>query len=569
MMRSHTPGLHLILGAALALGACTGNFGEGPPGLPGEPELPVTTIDCTKGIHPGSSPIRRLTRFEYNNTVRDLLGDTTSPADIFPPEEEALGFDNQAEALGVTQLLAEHYLKASEEIAARATLDLPKLLSCDPAVAGQDACAKQFIEVFGKRAYRKPLSTEQSRRLYDVYAWGRDNYDFTKGIALVIEAVLQSPYFLYRFEVGLGRETASTEEPLEGLIKVNEVTLLDPYEMAARLSYLLWGSMPDDELFAAADQGKLLTKEEVKEQAERMLNDPRAKEAVRSFNYQWLGLKPLVNATKDPTIYPAFNEDLRPLLREEMLSFMEQVIFEDNGTVKDLFTASYTMMNAELAMFYGFYGVSGPQSDAFERVPLDGAKRKGLLSQGALMTVYAKPNQSSPVHRGKFVREKLLCQLLPPPPADIPITAPEVDPNATTREKFEEHRTNPACASCHELIDPIGYGFEHYDGIGLWRDKDHGFPVDATGELTKTKSVNGDFDGAIELSDRLSESEEVRQCVATQWFRYGYGHAEHAEDQCTMAELQESFAASGYNIRSLLVALTQTNAFRYRRVVKP
>ncbi len=167
------------------------------------------------------------------------------------------------------------------------------------------------------------------------------------------------------------------------------------------------------------------------------------------------------------------------------------------------------------------------------------------------------------------MREKLLCQLLPPPPADIPITAPEVDPNATTREKFEEHRTNPACASCHELIDPIGYGFEHYDGIGLWRDKDHGFPVDATGELTKTKSVNGDFDGAIELSDRLSESEEVRQCVATQWFRYGYGHAEHAEDQCTMAELQESFAASGYNIRSLLVALTQTNAFRYRRVVKP
>ena len=538
--------------AALGLAACTGTIGD-----PDDGAIPVGKSDealCTTK-QPGESPIRRMTRFEYDNTVRDLVGDTTRPASSFVVEEEALGFNNQATALGVTQLLAEQYMEAAEAIATRATAKLDELLEgCDPAGSGEDVCGQQFVDAFGLRAFRRPLQPEEAERLMAVFDWGLSEYDFRTGIELVIQTALQSPHFLYRVEFGM-------PDPVEG-----DVVQLDHYEIASRLSYMLWNSMPDDELFTAAAAGELGTPEEVAAQARRMLDDGRARAAVKNFHTQWLQLRNIGTITKDPITYPSYEDGLRDLWQAETEAFLDYVVFEGEGDVATLLTAPYSMMNAELA---AFYGLEGPSGEAFERVDLDSAQRAGFLTHASLLAVHAKPNQSSPVHRGKFVREQLLCQILPPPPPDLMVEAPDVDPNATTRDKFAEHSENPSCSGCHELMDPVGFGFEHYDGIGQWRDKDHGIAVDASGELLQTEDIDGPFDGAVELAQKLAQSEDVRACVATQWFRFAYGRAEQPADACNIKTVQEAFAAASYDIKELLVALTQTDAFLYRKAVVP
>ncbi|WP_437681276.1 DUF1592 domain-containing protein [Sorangium sp. So ce131] len=508
-------------------------------------------------IQPGASPLRRMTRFEYNNTVRDLLGDDSAPADAFVTEEEALGFNNQAAALGVTQLLAEQLMKASEEVAERAARDLDRLFEgCDPAMQGADVCAAELIERLGKRAFRRPLTPAEVERFARLFAWGNDEHDLSTGVSVVIQAMLQSPHFLYRVEHGMPDPDARGVAPLSD------------HEIASRLSYLLWSSMPDDALFAAADSGELHTPEQIAAQARRLLEDPRARAAVADFHAQWLGLTHIDTLNKDPAVYPSFREGIGSLLRAETEAFLDHVVFEDDaGDVATLLSAPYSLMNAELRAFYGLGAPAGGAGapDAFEVVPLDPAQRAGVLTHASLLAVHAKPDQSSPIHRGKFVRERLLCQTLPPPPANIEIRPPEVKPGIPTRRGFEQHADNPGCAGCHRLMDPIGFGFERYDGIGLYREVDQGAPVDASGEILGSAETDGRFDGAVELAHKLAQSDEVRSCVATQWFRFGYGRAEQAEDECSMAQIQEAFAESGYNIKELLVALTQTDAFRYRR----
>lgn len=494
-----------------------------------------------------------MTRFEYDNTVLELLGDDTRPAQSFVPEEEALGFDNQAAALGVTQILAEQYMVASEKVAARAVLKPDALLPCSPVAGDERACAEKFVTTFGRRAYRRPLESDEVSRLLAVYDWGFTEVGFSRGIELVIQAMLQSPHFLYRVEFGM-----------PNLIE-KDIIALTPHEVASRLSYMLWSSMPDAELFAAADAGRLGTAREVETQARRMLEDPRARQAVANFNAQWLGLSHMESMKKDPATYPKYDESLRPLWREETMAFLDDVIFDGQGDVATLFTATHSVMNAQLATFYGIEG--GPTTDAFVRVELDPARAAGVLTQGSVLAVTGKPNQSSPVHRGKFVRERLLCQTIPPPPNNVVATPPDLSPDLTTRERYSEHSENPSCAGCHLKMDPIGFGFEHYDGIGLWRDAENGLPVDDTGEILDTRNIDGPFEGLVDLGKKLAESEEARQCVATQWFRYGYGRAEGADDYCTMKDLQETFAKKNFNIKELLVALTQTDAFRYRRAI--
>ncbi len=271
--------------------------------------------------------------------------------------------------------------------------------------------------------------------------------------------MLQSPRFLYRVEMGM--PDLLTGQP--------DVTALDSWEVATRLSFLLWSSIPDEELFAAAEADALGDAASIEKQARRMLEDPRARDAVANFHEQWLGLGKIGTLNKDVAVYPTYTPALRPLWEKETLSFLDHVVFDDDkGDVKTMLTAPYSMMNADLA---AFYGVSGPKGAAFERVDLDPAQRAGLLTQASLLAVNSKPNQSSPIHRGKFVRERLLCQTLAPPPNNVNIQPPEVDPTATTREKFSQHSSDPACAGCHRLMDPIGFGFESYDGIGQFRTR--------------------------------------------------------------------------------------------------
>jgi hypothetical protein len=493
---------------------------------------------------PGPTPLRRLTHREYDATIRDLLGDDSHPSATFPVETSPTGFDNEAQALDVDGMLAEEYLAAAETIAAAA--DLAALLPCDPAVDGEDACAAEFIAELGLRAFRRPLDADLEARYVALFADSRDAWGFDRALELVVVAMLQSPRLLYRVELGLADD--------DGDAKVR----LDDWEIASRLSYLLWGSMPDDELFAAASAGELATPDQVRGQTERMLDDPRARAMVSEFHAQWLKLPALATISKDEAVYPGFDA-LRPAFEAETRAFVEHVVFDGEGDVQTLLTAPYTFVNDELA---ALYGVALPAGTALERVDLPAGQRAGLLTQGAVLAVHAKPDQSSPVLRGRFVRERLLCEAMPEPPANVDTTPPEVDPDASTRDRFEQHTSDPTCATCHVLLDPLGFGLEHYDGIGRWRDVDGASAVDASGSI-RTSAGDVPFDGALELAAWLADSSQVRACVVTQWFTWSHGRAPDLVDACTTETLVDAFTAADGDIRELLVALTQTEAFYY------
>ena len=542
---------YLTLAAALLAG-CTGSIG-------GDGERAINDT-VAKSLCVVDTPIRRLTRFEYNRTVRDLLGDTSNPADVLPPEEEVAGFNNQAAALTSSDLLIEQYMKVAEDVSARAVGNMEALIpGCDPDLDGNDACASSFIRDFGKRAFRRPLSQTEIERFKSVFDWAIADADlgrFEDGIEVVLQAMLQSPSFLYRPELGEGT-------PIEG-----DVVPFTSWEMATKLSYMLWNTMPDDVLFAAAEADELRTKEQISAQATRMLEDEKARDLVRNFHTQWLQLTHLDSVTKDTGVYPAYQSSLRGLWKEEIQTFVEQVVLEGDGSLETLLTADYAFMNEQLAGFYGddvLDSVSGPE---FRQVQVDPERRAGFLTSAGLMATHANINQSSPVFRGKFVREQLMCNTLPLPPNDLVIEPPQLDPTKTTKEQFEEIGANPACAGCHTLMNPIGFIFEHYDGIGQWRDQQNGKNIDATGEVVQTDDIDGDYDGAVELASALAGSTQVRECVSSQWFRFAYNRTVTAEDSCSVEQLNDVFRSSGFNIKALLVALTQTNAFLYRRAVE-
>jgi hypothetical protein len=547
------------LAAVVVTAGCSGAIGSGGQGQPGGND--AVNDNIAKGLCVVDTPIRRLTRFEYNNTVRDLIGDTTNPADVLPPEEEVAGFNNQAAALTTSDLLIEQYQKVAEDVAARAVQNIGSLIpDCDPGVDGADTCATRFIDDFAMRAFRRPVTLSESTRyksLFDSAIADPDLGRFEDGLQMVIEAVLQSPSFLYRVEVG-------EETPIEG-----DVVPFTSWEMATKLSYMLWNTMPDAELFAAASADELRTKEQIEAQARRMVDDDKARDLIRNFHTQWLQLGHLDSVTKDTGVYPEFRGSLRDLWKEEIQRLIEYVILEDDGSLNTLLTADFSFMNEELAAFYGEDVVDNVSGTEFQRVQLNPERRAGLVSTAGIMATHANLNQSSPVFRGKFVREQLMCDTLPLPPNDLVIEPPELDPTKTTKEQFEEIGANPACSGCHSLMNPIGFIFEHYDGIGQWRDEQNGKPIDAVGEVVLTEDIDGTYDGAVELAQALAASEQVRECVASQWFRFGYNRTVTQEDRCSMDQLAESFAASGYDIKELLVGLTQTNAFLYRRAVVP
>jgi hypothetical protein len=546
----------LLTLAVLPLLACNPKLGT-------EDEDEGKLSECESSLKPGPTPIRRLTRVEYNNTIYQLFGDNSKPANAFPPDEEAGGFDNQADVLVVSPLLAENYLSAAENLAVTHTPSLMQQLpNCQGNSVNQATCtsdAEAFVRSFGKLVFRRPLTEDEVQTYVELFAKGtaldQEPYSPKMGVQLVVQALLQSPNFIYRVEFGMA-------DPSEG-----DVVELTHYEIASRLSYLLWNSMPDALLFEAADAELLHDPAEIEAQARRMLDTPRAREAVRNFHRQWLHLdeiEPVILANgKDPDIYPEFYHGLPSLWRSETEAFIDHAVFEEDANLEFLFTAPYTMMNEELA---DFYGVDGPKGVEFTRVDLDPSKYAGFMTHPGLMALFAKPNRSSPIHRGKFVRETILCQTPPTPPDNVP-EPPSVDESQTTREQFAEHSENPVCAGCHSLMDPIGFGFEHFDGIGRYRDTEWGLEVDAAGELQGT-DIDGTFNGAVELAHLLASSEQVKACVVNQWFKFGYGRFETDEDECSVDEIHAAFAASNYDIKELIIALTLTDAFRYRHAVQ-
>jgi hypothetical protein len=540
-------------GSPGAGGTSNGGSGATDPGTgTGSVTGTVTAADCEKApVAPGPSFMRRLNRFEYDNTIRDLLGDTSNPADAFPSEEIRLGFDNNATALQVSPALVEQYMTAAETLATTAvTKNMKSLVSCDPTAVGADACAETFIDSFGTKAYRRPLTSDEATAMKAVFDVGAKT-DFTSGVRLVIETMIQSAPFLYRVEFG------ATPTGSEQIVK------LTSYEMASRLSYLLWQSMPDDELLAAAKADQLTDAGDVDTQVTRMMQDPKAHDVFAHFHQQWLKLDGIANLDKDATVFPNFDTNLTPLMAQETSQFLDYVVWQGGGTLDDLLTSPVSFQNAKLA---GYYGTSGVTGTDFAKVTLDPKTNAGILTKGGLMAMLGKANDTAPVQRGKFVREQLLCQPLSPPPANIQIKPPELSSSLSTRERFAAHRTQPLCASCHDLMDPIGLGFENYDGAGHYRTTQNGMTIDASGEVLQS-DISGTFNGAVDLAQQLAGSDQVRNCVTTSWFRYAYGRAETTDDACTLVNVNKKFSDAKHDLKSLLVSLTQTDAFLYRKVI--
>jgi hypothetical protein len=551
-----------IFAAALSLASCTGTVMD--PAHPPEPEPPIdepptgpaaTPDMCRDGkVRPGRAPLRRLTRFEYNNTVRDLLGDVSSPANALPAEELGNGFGNDAAAQAVSTLLAEEYATVAEGIAARATQTpaaLGKLHACGATVTAgtEESCARSIIEGLAPRAFRRPLASGEADDLLALYraTRGLAGATFATAVAAMIEAVLQAPDFLYRVELG----TPDRERP--------ELRRPTGDEMASRLSYFLWGTMPDPTLRMAARSGELLTADGVLAQATRMLADPKARPMVRYFFDNLLPISGLTDLERDPKLYPEYTAVLGALMQQETQRLLEYEVFEANGSWASALTAPYTFLNGPLATFYKVPGVQGM---AFQKVPVDPQKRLGIITHASIMSGTTHSNHTNPVVRGAFIAGKLLCLKIPLPDASIAekIKPPDPYSGKTARDRYTQHQQDPVCRGCHASMDPLGFTLENFDAIGRYRAEENGVTIDASGSVPGS---DGMVSGAAEMMRKVAELESAQSCFAGQFIQFAFGKSLGPEDACLQSAVDTAFTKAGGNIKQLLLALTQTDAFVY------
>jgi hypothetical protein len=655
-----------------------------------------TDSQQTTGLNPGAgedveagqSTWRRLNRVEYNNTVRDLLNTSLTPADDFPSDEHGYGFDNIAEVLSLSPLHLELFERAADLLVADAlriplhepahlslngsfleatcgeshqgiawnlwsngeatgTLDLPldgtyflgarvwarqagdedaqvrllfdgdelgvfditgtldhpqelavskwtvegehtltveflneyyeptlaenrqvligaiqatgptdllpydeaprfRVFTCDGAEVGNEKCARQILEEFGRKAWRRPLNQQELDGLMALVQLGwSDGLDYEEGLGLGLKALFLSPDFLFRVEL-LEDPFAPVSEPLTD------------FEIASRLSYFLWSSMPDDILFELAQQGQLRDPEIISAQVARMIEDPRSNALVDNFAGQWLYMRSTDDVSPDPWHYPDFDEALRHAMRTEMELFFETFLFEERSML-ELLTGTDVFVNERLAQHYGIAGVTG---EAFQRMDGSAYYRGGLLAQAGLLTILSKPTRTSVVKRGKWVLTQLLCSepAAPPPGVEALIDSEDAIEGKTLKQVLEVHRSDPACAGCHAVIDPIGFGLEKFDGIGARRELDNEIPIDDTGVMENGST----FSGAREMAEILVEDERYASCIVEQLFVYGLGRGIQASDTPYLEEIEAAFVASDYRLSTLIQLIATSVPFRYR-----
>ena len=654
----------------------------------------INRIDCTQQSDPGQVTIRRLNRFEYRNTIRDLLGVDYSPAESFPGDDVGYGFDNIGDVMSLPTLLMEKYLAAAEEISQEAIPaavqekdlrmvikgrdfkgrmekeyfddddgkiitgvgqiskrfnipengkyefklyaygqfagdELPKLTfdidgkeqrrleieepqSKPREIAmtveltkGRHQVAVGFLNDFynpdakdrnqrdrnlvvsrliisgpvdrkvqdsaeeselifvrpkskadireasykvlqrlASRAYRRPVTREEVRRLQQIVAMViKDGGSYDDGIRLALQAVLVSPHFLFKIE-----------QPPEA----DSVRTLNDYELAVSLSYFLWSSMPDDQLFRVSHRDQLHEGENLKSEIARMLKDEKSHAMTKNFGLQWLQLRNLNDIEPDQRMFPEFDEELRDAMyRETELLFQE--IINDDLSIFTLLTADFTFVNEKLAKHYELLNVQG---DKFRRVSLKATNRRGLLTHASLLTITSNPTRTSPVKRGKWVLENLLGAPPPPPAPDVmPLEDQEL--TGTLREQMKQHRENPSCASCHAGMDPIGFALENFDAVGRWREKDGGSLIDPQGTLPDGSS----FSGAIELQNVLSRArrENFARCFAEKMLTYALGRGLDYYDQCAVIKIVETAREQDYRYSAFVRAVVMSEPFQKRR----
>ncbi len=511
----------------------------------------VAKVDCSKLSQPGQVTIRRLNRAEYNNTIRDLTQIDYRPADDFPADDVGSGFDNIAEVLSLPPLLMEKYLSAAEAIVERifaSEASKRRVFQKWPGGGNAaDESAAQELERFASRAFRRPAKSDEVGRLMELYAAERDaGLPYPDSLALPFTAVLASPHFLFRLEL----------DPSES----GTIRELNDFELATRLSYFLWSSMPDDPLFELASQGKLGEPDELTRQVRRMLSDAKSEAFVGNFIGQWLQLRSLAKLTPDPERFPSFDESLRAAMLEETQQFARAILRQDRS-VLDFLDADYTYLNERLARHYGIDSVTG---DEFREVRLTDPRRGGVLTQASILTLTSNPTRTSPVKRGKWILENMLGAPPPPPPPGVPLLAEEGETEllGSLRERMEQHRSDPACAVCHTKMDAIGFGFENFDAIGAWRDRDGRFEIDPSGTLPGRQS----FQGPAELRHILKDQrrDQFVRCLTEKILTYALGRELQSFDRCAVDDIMNRLARQEYRFSELVLGVVESEPFRKR-----
>jgi len=561
---------------------------------------------CMNGIDAGYTGLKRLTRFEYNRVVNDIFNTNDDYSESFNQDAKVGNFSfNTVFALSEQQV--QQHLETAEKVARSASENLVDWMPCDivqnamnPIDVGADqcnatsdcrakfdgatdckdsksdqsicmcgsqacaqpsltimsmneqlsaeACLDLTIETVIKKAYRRPVTDEEKEAFVSLYELGVKNSSVNDGIRLMIQAALSSPNFIYQFEFG-GKEI----EP--GLVELSQ------YELAGRLAFYLWRSVPDEALLAAADNNELSTQAQIRAQAERMLDDEKSKAVVAQFHKEWMQLlEPIIGDE---------HEELMRAANVDTVNTIISLVFNDDASFESLFDVPYGFLNEQTLDLYEVNSMpTGQLEDGYARYELE-SDRQGLLTRSSFLM-----SNSPPSGRGGFVREQVLCGHVPPPPVDVDTALKDIpDPDASPREKWRAHLEQPGCGGCHILLDPLGFAFDHYDRTGKWRDNlvsvsGKKWPVEDTGEVVATSDIDGMFTGAIELQNKLASSEDSKACYNSQWLRYATGRAPSVGDSCSLAMINMAAKNANYNIRDIMISVTLTDAFRHARTEK-
>lgn len=531
------------------------NASGDPPSTP-ESDDPYAIPDAPPASALIETPrVARLSRQQWSNTVRDLLYlSDISDIDEDVSGDALIGFDSEADALYVTEQLRRDLADAAERLADRVTEDPAALARLIPPDAPTELTerAHAFVESFGLRAFRRPLTEGEIATHSSLFDQGPTLYPgvdpFVAGASLVIQAMLQSPHFLYRTELG-------SDDTGDGVVP------LDAYEVASKLAFALTNTMPDDELFAAAAAGELQDRASITAHAERLLDGPNGVAGLANFNFQVYRMGTYDGITRDPDIFPAFVPEAPASMRQEMLLFLERT-FREGGGVKDYYTAPVGFANSALAPIYELDGTFSDET--FTEVSLDPSRRSGLLTRAGFLSSYISGTDPDIIHRGVFIATRLLCVKLPPPDPNA-TSLVELQPNMTNRERVEASTGKDTCGEvCHSaLFNPLGYAFENYDAIGQYRTTDRGFPVDAADSYTLDGRLQ-EFANGVELSQLLAEAKQTHSCYTRNLTSYLHGRLMHSEDEPMIDYYARLSRAGMLSVRDLVLDIVTGDSFLTR-----
>ncbi len=513
-------------------------------------EARLQDFDCGSVSRPGRVTMRRLNRTEYDNTIRDLTGLDLRLANDFPSDDVGNGFDNIGDVLTLPPILMEKYL-ASAQAVAEAVMANPQASSrVFPFAPGNPDDLSEALDVaqknvgaFASRAFRRPVAPSELARLTELMrsAW-EAGASKAESLQAAVTVILTSPHFIYRVE------DDQASESIDGIRELND------YELASRLSYFLWSSMPDERLLQLAGAGELHTSQQLVAEARRMLADPKSQSLIDNFIGQWLQLRDLETLSPDPKQFPEFDQELRVSMRRET-ELLFRNILDENRSIIDLLNADYSFINQRLADHYGVEGIVG---DEFQRVNLKG-KRSGVLMHASVLLITSNPTRTSPVKRGKWVLENLLGEPPPPPPPNVPELNATGETLGTLRQQMEQHRADPNCAVCHTKMDALGFGLENFDVVGKWREVDGRDKIDPSGSLPG----NRQFGSPVDLVQILAEDkkQEFCRCMTRKMLTYALGRGLGVQDRCTVNAIVSQMSEKNYQAATLVEAIVTSSPF--------